>query len=127
MSRKSKESPKTAQIAPEAPQIPAVPRQVWIAAGVLLLTCLAVFSSITGHDFVDFDDAQYIHHNPMVREGLTVQGILDAWTSVKLYYWQPLTWMSHMLDVSLFGLNPGPQFLRITCDAARTVVPFTAQ
>ncbi|MFN7935233.1 MAG: tetratricopeptide repeat protein [Bryobacteraceae bacterium] len=107
MSRKPKETPKTPHTAPAAPQIPAIPRQVWIAAGVLFLACLAVFSAIVNHDFVDFDDAEYIHHNAMVREGLTAQGIIDAWTSVKHYYWQPLTWISHMTDVSLFGLNPG--------------------
>src|SRR5439155_4877339 len=30
-----------------------------------------------------------------------------ALTTTYFSYWHPLTWMSHMLDCSLFGLNPG--------------------
>jgi len=59
-------------------------------------------------DYAYFDDADYVLKNPVVMEGLSWQGIYWAMTSLQLSNWHPLTWMSHMLDVSLFGSAPGP-------------------
>jgi Flp pilus assembly protein TadD len=60
---------------------------------------------------VNFDDGKYILENPHVRTGLTAEGFIWAFTSSYASNWHPLTWLSHMLDVQLFGLDPGPHHL----------------
>src|SRR5262249_7606037 len=52
----------------------------------------------------------YVYSNPWVLRGLTLRGFMWATTALSVN-WHPLTWLSHMLDVQLFGLNPGPQHL----------------
>ena len=56
-----------------------------------------------------FDDFDYVVNNHMVRNGLTWAGIRWAFTAWHCGNWHPLTWISHMLDCQLFGLNAGPQ------------------
>jgi len=70
----------------------------------------AVYHSVGGFAFV-FDDRGFLHDNPIVLKGLTSAGIRWALTSFSTGNWQPLTWFSHMLDVQLFGLSPGPHHL----------------
>src|SRR5687767_3279441 len=67
---------------------------------------LVVFAQTLRHDFVHYDDGQYVFQNVHVRQGLTSESIRWALTSTELGYY-PLTWLSHMLDVELFGLKPG--------------------
>jgi hypothetical protein len=69
----------------------------------------AVYSPVTRFGFVNFDDAQYINQNPIVLRGLTLDGVRWSFTSGYAGNWFPLTWLSHMLDVSLFGANTGAQ------------------
>ncbi len=77
-----------------------------LAIGTLLLYWPA------GHyDFVLADDYQYICHNPPVLKGLSWDGIRWAFWSMYASNWHPLTWISHMLDCSLYGLYPGGHHL----------------
>lgn len=73
---------------------------------VLILVTLAVFSPVLWFDFVDFDDPVYVLQNPLVQGGVTLKAIMQAFTSPYEVNWIPLTWISHMLDVQLFGMNP---------------------
>ena len=75
----------------------------------LLLTglTLASYCSITGHPFIPFDDPQYIVDNGHVTQGLTWAGLAWAFTTNCVSNWHPLTWLSHMLDCQLFGLDSG--------------------
>ena len=73
----------------------------------LIFATLLVFWQIKNHDFVNYDDNRYITENRHVQGGLTVEGIIWAFTTTYATNWHPLTWLSHMLDISLFGLNPG--------------------
>jgi len=59
--------------------------------------------------FVSYDDRIYVTENPHVRPGLTVDGLRWAFapSSGEGTYWHPVTWLSHMLDFSLFGADPG--------------------
>ena len=82
----------------------------WICAALAAVT-LGVFWSVSGHEFLDFDDQDYVTQNAQVQSGLTWPGALWAFTTNHAGNWHPLTWMSHMLDVQLFGLNPGPPHL----------------
>ena len=74
---------------------------------ILLLITFAVYWQVAGHDFVYFDDNAYITENPNVLQGFSLESIIWAFTSVHSSNWHPLTWLSHMLDIELFGLNPG--------------------
>jgi len=71
----------------------------------------AVFGQTLRHDFVYYDDNEYVYENPMVARGLTRQGIVWAFTSVHAYNWHPLTWLSHMLDCQFYGLHSGGHHL----------------
>jgi hypothetical protein len=74
----------------------------------LFLTTLLVYAPVLGFDFVNFDDSVYVFENPHVLRGLTADGVSWAFTSADATaYWIPLTRLSHMLDVKLFGLNRG--------------------
>lgn len=85
-------------------------RKAVISIGLALLACL-VYTQVAQHRFVIYDDPQYVYENRWVRYGLTQEGIAKAFFSTMSANWHPLTWMSHMLDVSLFGLEPGPHHL----------------
>jgi tetratricopeptide (TPR) repeat protein len=78
---------------------------------LLLAGTLAVYQDLPQHDFVNFDDMEYVTENPNVRPGLTVKGILWAFGTGYAGNWHPLTWLSHMLDIQLFGLMPGMHHL----------------
>jgi tetratricopeptide (TPR) repeat protein len=58
-------------------------------------------------DFVDYDDDMYVTENPHVKNGITGESISWAFTTGHAYNWHPLTWLSHMLDCQLFGIEPG--------------------
>ena len=79
-----------------------------LIAMVLMLVTLAVYLPVRSNAFV-YDDYDYIVNNHMVQNGLTWAGIWWAFTTWHSGNWHPLTWISHMLDCQLFGLNAGPQ------------------
>jgi protein O-mannosyl-transferase len=78
----------------------------WIYV-VLLLTTITVYSQLRHFDFVNYDDPEYVSGNDNVRRGLTPEGLAWAATSAEAANWLPLTRVSHMLDVQLFGLDSG--------------------
>lgn len=82
---------------------------------LIIAACvIAVYGQTTGFDFVDYDDPAYVTHNVHVRHGLSVSGITWAFTAVYGSNWHPLTWISHMLDIELFGMNAGMHHLTNT-------------
>ncbi|MDD5284671.1 MAG: tetratricopeptide repeat protein [Desulfuromonadaceae bacterium] len=66
----------------------------------------AVFWPVLYNDFISYDDTDYVTLNMMVRQGLTLKGLVWSFTAFHAGNWHPLTWLSHMLDVELFNLNP---------------------
>jgi hypothetical protein len=64
-----------------------------------------------GTTFINYDDPVYVTENPHVRGGLTWEGVRWAFTAAHDGNWIPLTWLSHMLDCQLFGLQSGPHHL----------------
>ncbi len=70
-----------------------------------------VFGQTLYHDFVNYDDDDYVCENPEVVRGLTLKGMIWAFTRVHSGNWHPLTWISHMLDCQFYGLNPGGHHL----------------
>ena len=74
----------------------------------ILLTAatLIAFWQLSHCDFLIYDDPKYVTENGPVQSGFTIKGIHWAFTTLYAEFWHPLTWLSHMLDVQLFGLNP---------------------
>jgi Flp pilus assembly protein TadD len=66
-----------------------------------------VYARTARHDFVNFDDDHYVYENPHVRKGLAREALGWAFTAVWSSNWHPVTWLSHMLDVEIFGLKAG--------------------
>jgi tetratricopeptide (TPR) repeat protein len=89
----------------------SAPSTSWlIAVALALLHHRRVFAQVRSHDFVDLDDTGYVVENPHVTTGLTAENI--AWAFTPTGYaanWHPLTWISHQIDASLFGVSAGPQ------------------
>lgn len=78
-----------------------------LVAAALALSVLTVYWQVGEFSFVNFDDDQYVTGNPVVLRGLTLEGVSWAFTTFHAANWHPLTWLSHMLDVELFGPSPG--------------------
>ncbi len=74
---------------------------------LLAVTVAFVYARVTQYSFINFDDLSYVYGNPHVTSGLTWSGIKWAFLTTDYIYWQPLTWLSHMLDVQFYGLNAG--------------------
>ena len=72
----------------------------------LILATLVTFWKVGGHEFVTFDDNDYITDNPSVKAGLTLGGVVWAFTTTHASNWHPLTWLSHMVDCTVYGLDP---------------------
>jgi tetratricopeptide (TPR) repeat protein len=85
----------------------------------------AAFWPVNGHEFINYDDDKYVTENPHVRAGLTGKGIKWAFTTIHANFWHPLTWLSHMLDCQVFGMNAGRHHLsNLLLHAANTVLLF---
>ena len=80
--------------------------QIWMIAGLLALVTLALYWPVTGHDFVNLDDPEYVTANVHVQGGLTWESVKWACANTVCCNWHPLTVWSHMLDCQLFGLKP---------------------
>src|SRR5580765_1954535 len=83
------------------------PMTIPAIGAVLAIVTIAAFSGLFSSGFVNFDDEDYITANRHVRAGLTLPSIAWALTATDCGNWHPLTWMSHMADVSMFGLDAG--------------------
>ena len=80
-------------------------------AMILALITTALYWPITHHPFIIFDDADYIYDNPAVTTGLSWANFVWAFNGAHAANWHPLTWLSHQLDCTLFGLNAGRHHL----------------
>ena len=86
----------------------------WKGKTGTLLICVALaavvfaaFEGVRNNDFVTYDDDGYIIDNAAVQNGLNIKSIEWAFTTWHKANWHPLTWVSHIIDCSVFGLNPG--------------------
>ncbi len=81
-------------------------KQIIMICIFLTVATLMVFWRVNHCDFTNYDDPYYVTKNEHVQSGITMEGIQWAFTTVHVENWHPLTWISHMLDVHLFGLQP---------------------
>jgi tetratricopeptide (TPR) repeat protein len=75
----------------------------------LSIIILAVYGQVGQHEFLNIDDPTYVTKNAFVKKGLTLDGLGWAFSleNKDKTYWHPLTWISHMLDVHLYGMDAG--------------------
>ena len=78
---------------------------------LLAVTTLAVFLPVRRHGYVNYDDSDYVTANTHVQSGLKWENVVWAFKSGHASNWHPLTWISHMLDLQIFGEKPGAQHL----------------
>jgi protein O-mannosyl-transferase len=78
---------------------------------LLAVTTLAVYLPVARHGYVNYDDSDYVTANQHVLSGLTWENVVWAFKTGHASNWHPLTWMSHMLDIQLFGDKPGVEHL----------------
>ncbi len=110
--------------APDPPRGPPRPTTAAVALALGIAT-LALYARVGGHRFLFFDDDLYVHANDRVRAGLSWAGVAWAFTTLDVANWQPLTWLSHMLDVELFGVEPaGPHLVNALLHAANAALLF---
>jgi tetratricopeptide (TPR) repeat protein len=88
-----------------------VTRPLFLVSAALVAAGAYVYAPVRHHEFVNFDDAQYVRDNAAVTRGLSGRALSWALTTGHAGNWHPLTWLSHMLDVELYGLDPGPHHL----------------
>jgi hypothetical protein len=93
--------------APMTDDLTASPGRARIALAVVVtLLSAALFAPALSFEFLEWDDPLYVTHNPRVTGGLSADGLRWAFTTDHAGNWHPLTWISHMVDVEIFGMNP---------------------
>src|SRR6266513_1233986 len=70
-----------------------------------------IYAQVIGHQFITLDDDAYIKGNVMVNRGVTLAGVAWAFSTFDQGNWHPLTWIAHMMDSQLFGMNAGVHLL----------------
>jgi Flp pilus assembly protein TadD len=81
-------------------------RRTILVCLLLLASTLVTFWPVIHADFVNYDDDNYVTENSHVTSGLTQQNMVWSVTAFHASNWHPLTWVSHMVDVQLYGMNP---------------------
>jgi tetratricopeptide (TPR) repeat protein len=102
-------------------------KQKWFVTVCIALAIgtFILFLPAVRNDFINLDDGVYIYQNPHVASGLSWQNIRWSFEHVYAGYWAPLTWISHMIDCSLFGLNPaGHHLVNVLIHAVNAVLLF---
>ncbi|MBW2541032.1 MAG: tetratricopeptide repeat protein [Deltaproteobacteria bacterium] len=99
-----------------------------LVIGLCLLLAAATFASygpLRDAAFVNFDDQEYVYENAHVVSGLTWENVRWAFATTQMGNWNPLTWLSHMLDCELFGLNArGHHLTNLLLHVANTLLLF---
>jgi protein O-mannosyl-transferase len=78
-----------------------------LLCALLSAVTLGTFWPVVSHDFINYDDTAFVSQNPHVVSGLSWANVRWAFRAGLGGNWQPLTWLSHMLDAQFFGLKPG--------------------
>jgi hypothetical protein len=113
-------------IHPPAAIRPGSTREIYLILFFLTIVTLVLYRGVFTSDFAYYDDDHYILSNDHIHQGLTWEGIKWAFTSIGYSdNWHPLTWLSHMLDIQLFGLNPsGHHFTNLILHILATLLLF---
>src|SRR5436190_9954297 len=114
-----------------AARFPSRAPREWVVTGMVCILLVGivwiVFGQTLGHEFVNYDDDQYVRENPRITKGLSLDGTQWAFTHVHAANWHPLTTISHMLDCQLYGLQPwGHHLTNVLLHSAAALLLFLA-
>jgi tetratricopeptide (TPR) repeat protein len=101
-------------------------QQVLSISCLLALGTFAVYSRTLGHEFINFDDDQYVYQNADIQRGFSLETL--RWVfGFHFGNWHPLTWLSHVLDCRLYGLKPwGHHLTSVLIHTVNAVLLFLA-
>ncbi len=100
-------------------------RAAILVAVFLVVLALVPYWQARNYDFVSFDDQGYVSENSHVLQGLNFANVGWAFTTFMTGNWHPLTWLSHMLDVDLWGKAAGGHHITsLLLHAANTALLF---
>lgn len=86
-------------------------RKTFYVSSVFVLVTVLLYWRTVAYEFIVVDDHKYVYQNATVLQGLTWSGIKWAFTTLRASNWHPITWISHMLDCSLYGVFAGGHHL----------------
>ncbi|HOX56929.1 MAG TPA: tetratricopeptide repeat protein [Candidatus Paceibacterota bacterium] len=96
-----------------------------LIGSLLVLLTLAAYWPALNCGFINYDDHQYVVGNPRVHTGLSLENCRWAFNIGYASNWHPLTWLSHMADCQLFGLDPrGHHLMNLIFHLANTLLLF---
>ena len=88
----------------------------------LILAVWFIYGQTRDHEFVNFDDNEYVYENDQIKRGLSLDNAVLAFSGIQVHNWHPLTTLSNMVDVELYGLAPGGHHLTSVLLHAATAV-----
>ena len=98
--------------------------EVFVVAAIVAV-CLAIFGQVVRFQFINHDDDLYVYQNSFVLAGINWESVKWAFTTFHSANWHPVTWLSHMLDASIFGSSPGGHHLvNVIFHVANSVLGF---
>jgi tetratricopeptide (TPR) repeat protein len=104
--------------------LPSLRQVLWYAAALIAIT-IVVYAPVRHFDFVPIDDPSFVSENTHVAGGLTWRAVVWAFSTGHTGNWHPLTWLSHMLDVEVFGISaPGHHLVSLALHLANTLLLF---
>ncbi len=110
---------------PPTRRIQQLATRPWFICGLLALVTFAVFSPAVRHDFINYDDPMCVTENVHLQQGSIWEIVKWAFSTGYYGNWMPVTWLSHLLDLRLFGLKPGGHHLMsLLLHVANTVLLF---
>jgi tetratricopeptide (TPR) repeat protein len=97
----------------------------WVMCLAMAIVTLAACAPVIGNNFISFDDPEYVTQNPNVQQGFSGETVKWAFGAFYSSNWHPLTWLSHMLDCQLYGLDPaGHHLTSLAFHIANTLLLF---
>lgn len=73
----------------------------------LIASIMIVYGGVRNYGYINLDDDQYVTENLHIQKGVTFQNIKWAFKTFHAGNWHPVTWISHMIDCQLFGMDLG--------------------
>lgn len=108
-------------------QVQSSPRAVLLILLGLTLCCWLIFGQTRSFQYLTYDDRDYVYGNPHVSGGITADSVAWAFLHSHAANWHPLTWISHMFDCELFGLDGGAHhYINLLFHVANTLLLFLA-
>lgn len=100
-------------------------KEAWLLSLLLGAATILLYFPVAHHPFLNLDDKQYVTGNPHVQDGLNRETVEWAFGSYYSFNWHPLTWLSHALDVEMFGLDPaGPHLVNLALHVLNVLLLF---